>query len=164
MLALLGDSITTDHISPAGDIAIDSPAGKYLIEHGIEKAGLQHLRHAARQSRSHDPGDVRQYPPAQPARPRQRRRRHHAPARRRGDEHLRRLGEVHRRRHAAGRDGGRGIRHRVEPRLGGERHDAARRQGGHRQVVRAHPPQQSGHDGRAAAPVQRGRRCRSRSA
>ena len=38
VLALLGNSITTDHISPAGDIALDSPAGKYLMEHGIEKA------------------------------------------------------------------------------------------------------------------------------
>jgi len=37
VLALLGDSITTDHISPAGDIAYDSPAGLYLREHGIEK-------------------------------------------------------------------------------------------------------------------------------
>ncbi len=36
VLAVLGDSITTDHISPAGSIAKDSPAGKYLIEHGIE--------------------------------------------------------------------------------------------------------------------------------
>jgi aconitate hydratase len=36
-LAVLGDSVTTDHISPAGDIAVDSPAGRYLIEHGIEK-------------------------------------------------------------------------------------------------------------------------------
>jgi aconitate hydratase len=35
-LALLGDSITTDHISPAGSIRADSPAGKYLIEHGVE--------------------------------------------------------------------------------------------------------------------------------
>jgi len=35
MLALLGDSITTDHISPAGSIKKDSPAGKYLIEHGV---------------------------------------------------------------------------------------------------------------------------------
>jgi len=34
-LALLGDSITTDHISPAGSIAINSPAGKYLIEQGV---------------------------------------------------------------------------------------------------------------------------------
>jgi aconitate hydratase len=37
VLALLGDSITTDHISPAGDITVDSPAGKYLIEHGVQK-------------------------------------------------------------------------------------------------------------------------------
>jgi aconitate hydratase len=35
-LALLGDSITTDHISPAGSIKKDSPAGKYLIEHGVQ--------------------------------------------------------------------------------------------------------------------------------
>lgn len=34
-LALLGDSITTDHISPAGSIKKDSPAGKYLLSHGI---------------------------------------------------------------------------------------------------------------------------------
>jgi aconitate hydratase len=37
-LAVLGDSITTDHISPAGDIALKSPAGQYLVERGIEKA------------------------------------------------------------------------------------------------------------------------------
>jgi aconitate hydratase len=36
VLALLGDSITTDHISPAGSIKKDSPAGQYLIEHGVE--------------------------------------------------------------------------------------------------------------------------------
>jgi aconitate hydratase len=36
VLALLGDSITTDHISPAGSIKKDSPAGKYLIAHGVE--------------------------------------------------------------------------------------------------------------------------------
>jgi aconitate hydratase len=38
VLVVLGDTITTDHISPAGDIAENSPAGKYLREHGIEKA------------------------------------------------------------------------------------------------------------------------------
>ncbi|WP_211770523.1 aconitate hydratase AcnA [Kutzneria sp. CA-103260] len=37
VLALLGDSVTTDHISPAGSIKADSPAGKYLTEHGIER-------------------------------------------------------------------------------------------------------------------------------
>ncbi len=36
VLALLGDSVTTDHISPAGAIKADSPAGKYLIEHGVK--------------------------------------------------------------------------------------------------------------------------------
>ena len=35
VLALLGDSITTDHISPAGSIKKDGPAGKYLMEHGV---------------------------------------------------------------------------------------------------------------------------------
>jgi aconitate hydratase len=36
LLALLGDSITTDHISPAGSIKADGPAGRYLIEHGTK--------------------------------------------------------------------------------------------------------------------------------
>jgi aconitate hydratase len=35
VLALLGDSVTTDHISPAGVIPVDSPAGRYLLEHGV---------------------------------------------------------------------------------------------------------------------------------
>lgn len=38
VLAKLGDSVTTDHISPAGSIKPDSPAGKYLAEHGVAKA------------------------------------------------------------------------------------------------------------------------------
>jgi aconitate hydratase A / 2-methylisocitrate dehydratase len=38
VLALLLDSITTDHISPAGSIKVDSPAGKYLIEHKVKPA------------------------------------------------------------------------------------------------------------------------------
>jgi aconitate hydratase len=37
VLALLGDSVTTDHISPAGAIKTDSPAGKYLTEHGVQR-------------------------------------------------------------------------------------------------------------------------------
>jgi aconitate hydratase len=36
VLAVLGDSVTTDHISPAGSIPADSPAGKYLIAHGVQ--------------------------------------------------------------------------------------------------------------------------------
>jgi aconitate hydratase len=37
VLALLGDSVTTDHISPAGSIAQKSPAGKYLMDHGVQQ-------------------------------------------------------------------------------------------------------------------------------
>ncbi|MEO9222168.1 MAG: aconitate hydratase AcnA, partial [Mycobacteriaceae bacterium] len=40
VLALLGDSVTTDHISPAGTIKKDSPAGRYLLEHGVEANGF----------------------------------------------------------------------------------------------------------------------------
>jgi aconitate hydratase len=38
VLAVLGDSVTTDHISPAGSIKKDSPAGRYLMEHGVQPA------------------------------------------------------------------------------------------------------------------------------
>jgi aconitate hydratase len=37
VLAMLGDSVTTDHISPAGDIPLDGPAGRYLVERGVTK-------------------------------------------------------------------------------------------------------------------------------
>jgi aconitate hydratase len=37
VLAMLGDSVTTDHISPAGAIKTDSPAGRYLTEHGVDR-------------------------------------------------------------------------------------------------------------------------------
>ena len=38
VLAYLGDSVTTDHISPAGNIKANGPAGKYLSEHGVKPA------------------------------------------------------------------------------------------------------------------------------
>jgi aconitate hydratase len=38
VLAKLGDSVTTDHISPAGSIPVDSPAGRWLVEHGVKPA------------------------------------------------------------------------------------------------------------------------------
>src|SRR5258708_22280664 len=37
VVVMLGDSVTTDHISPAGAIRPDSPAGTYLIEHGVDR-------------------------------------------------------------------------------------------------------------------------------
>ncbi len=48
-LAVFGDSITTDHISPAGAIKPDSPAGRYLLDHGVSRGRVQQLRRAARQ-------------------------------------------------------------------------------------------------------------------
>jgi aconitate hydratase len=42
-LALLGDSVTTDHISPAGAIKPDSPAGRYLLEHGVSQGDFNSL-------------------------------------------------------------------------------------------------------------------------
>jgi len=38
VLAVLGDSVTTDHISPAGSIKANGPAGKYLADHGVKTA------------------------------------------------------------------------------------------------------------------------------
>jgi aconitate hydratase len=38
VLAVLGDSVTTDHISPAGSIKLSGPAGKYLVDHGVKPA------------------------------------------------------------------------------------------------------------------------------
>jgi aconitate hydratase len=43
VLAKLGDSVTTDHISPAGAIKADSPAGKYLLEQGVQPADFNSL-------------------------------------------------------------------------------------------------------------------------
>lgn len=40
LLLMLGDTVTTDHISPAGAIKIDSPAGRYLAEHGVDVAAF----------------------------------------------------------------------------------------------------------------------------
>ena len=50
ILALFGDKITTDHISPAGSIKLTSPAGKYLSRAPGAPGRLQPVRHAARQS------------------------------------------------------------------------------------------------------------------
>jgi aconitate hydratase len=62
LMALFGDSITTDHISPAGSIKKDSPAGKYLIENGVKPVDFQLLRRAPRQPRSDDARHLCQHP------------------------------------------------------------------------------------------------------
>lgn len=52
ILGLFGDSITTDHISPAGNIDPDSPAGKYLQERGVMQADFNSYAHAVVMMRS----------------------------------------------------------------------------------------------------------------
>ena len=44
VLAVLGDSVTTDHISPAGNIKANGPAGEYLSEHGVKPADFNSAR------------------------------------------------------------------------------------------------------------------------
>ncbi len=160
VLAVLGDSVTTDHISPAGSIKRESPAGAYLIDHGVEAEGLQLLRFATRQSRGDDAGDLRQHPAAQPARTRDRGRSDAVP-RRRGRAEQMSIYDASMRYSGAGRPADRarrqGIRLGLVTRLGGQGNPAARRAGGDRAELRAHPPLQPGRHGRAATPVQ-GRR------
>ena len=66
ILGLFLDSITTDHISPAGSIKAASPAGEYLIEQQGAAGRLQPVRHAPRQPRSHDARHLRQHPHQEP--------------------------------------------------------------------------------------------------
>ena len=151
VLAMLGDSVTTDHISPAGAFRTDSPAGDVPHRARRRAEGLQLLRLAARQPRGDDPRHVRQHPAAQPARARHRRRRHGQG--RRADDDLRRLPPVHRGRHPADRAGRQGVRLGLVPRLGGQGHPAARRARGPGRVLRAHPPVEPDRHGRPAAAV-----------
>ena len=66
VLALLGDSVTTDHISPAGVITSDSPAGRYLIGLGIEPRDFNSFGVETGKSRGHDARDIREYSHQQP--------------------------------------------------------------------------------------------------
>ena len=116
---------------------------------------LQLVRLAPGQPRGDDPGHVREHPPAQPARAGHRGRRDARLHRRGlpGDDRLRGVGALPRAGHAAGRPGRRRVRLGQLARLGGEGHGAARRQGRHRAVVRAHPPLEPDRHGRPAAAV-----------
>ena len=67
VLLKLGDSVTTDHIRPAGAIKKDSPGRQVPRRARRRAAGLQLLRLAPRQPRGDDPRHVRQHPAAQPA-------------------------------------------------------------------------------------------------
>ena len=99
VLAKLGDSVTTDHISPAGAIKATAPAGPVPDRARHRPEGLQLLRVPPRQPRGDDPRHVRQHPAPQPARARHRGRRHQEG--RPGDVDLRRVPGLHRRGHPA---------------------------------------------------------------
>ena len=122
--AVLGDSVTTDHISPAGAIRPTVPAGRVpRSSAGSRRAGLQHLRHAARQPRGDGARHVREPAHQEPARARHRGRRDEGVPRRRARRPSSTRPEAYR---AAGTPllvvAGEGVRDRVEPRLGGQGH------------------------------------------
>ena len=156
VLGLLLDSITTDHISPAGSIKVDRPAGKYLVDHKVRpndfnqygtrrgnhevmmRGTFANIRIKNQMVPGVEGGVTIHYPS------KQRMPIYDAAMRYKADER------------AAGGVRRQGIRHRLVARLGGEGHGAARHARGGRAVVRTHPPLQSGRHGRGAAGI-RGR-------
>ena len=162
--SMLGDSVTTDHISPAGAIRPDSPAGKYLVEHGVERRdfnsyGARRGNHEVMVRGTFANVRLRNQLVAG-----QRGHLDGAPAGRRGDDDLRRSRALPRRRHAADRARGQGVRLGLVARLGGEGAEPARRARRDRRVVRAHPPLEPADDGHPAAAVPRRRDADDRSA
>ena len=153
VLALLGDSVTTDHISPAGSIAKDSPAGKYLMEHGVApedfnsygsrrgndrvmlRGTFANIRIRNQLAPGTEGGWTR-----------------HLPGRR-DDDDLRCGDEVQARAGAADRPGWTGVRDGQQSRLGRQRDVLAGCACGDRRELRANSPQQPGRDGRAALAV-----------
>ena len=129
-LAVLGDSVTTDHISPAGAIPKNGPAAQYLREHGVEQPdwntfGARRGNHEVMMRGTF--GNVRIKNALVPDK--EGNWTVHFPT---GevisiyDAAMRYIAE----RHAAGGAGRQGVRHRLEPRLGRQGHHAARREGG----------------------------------
>ncbi len=161
VLALLGDSVTTDHISPAGSIKRDGPAGDYLQQHGVaprdfNSYGSRRGNHEVMMRGTfanirlrnqlapgteggvtlHLPGGEQMsiYDASMRYRPRER---------------------------AAGGARRQGVRLRAPRATGPPRAPAARRARGDRRELRAHPPLQPGRDGRAAAAVPPGQSAKS---
>ncbi len=161
VMAALGDSVTTDHISPAGNIKAGTPAAQYLTEHGVAQKdfnsyGSRRGNHevmirgtfanirlknelvaAVNDGQIVEGGYTRDF--TQPGGPQsfiydasQNYQAQGTPARR-----LRRQG----------------VRLRLVPRLGGEGHEPPRRQGGHHGELRAHPPLEPHRHGRRPAAV-----------
>ena len=157
VLALLGDSVTTDHISPASSIKPGTPAAQYLDEHGVDRKdynsfGSRRGNHevmirgtfANIRLRNHVAG--------------RRVRRLHARLHsgwRAAGVHLRRGAKLCGTRYSAGGAGRQGVRLRLLARLGGQGHEPAGRSGGDHRVVRTHPPLEPDRHGRHPAAVPR---------
>ena len=157
VLLKLGDSITTDHISPAGSIKADGPAGEYLSGHGVDRQEFNsygsrrgnhevmirgtfaNIRLRNQLAPGTEGGFTRDFTADGGA----------------GDQRVRGLGALHGRRHPAGHLDREGVRIRLLAGLGRERHRAARGEGGDRGILRADPPLQPDRHGRAAAAVPR---------
>ena len=156
VIAVLGDSVTTDHISPAGSIKKDSPAGTLPVGAGGRAGRLQLLRLPARQSRGAGARHLRQHPDPEPAGAEHRGRSHHLSPDRRGDADLRCGDALPGRRHPAAGARGQGVRLGLESRLGGQGPGTAGDPRGHRRELRANPPLEPGGDGHPAAAVRAG--------
>ena len=115
--------------------------------------GLQLLRLPPRQPRGDGARHLRERAPEEPARARLRGHLDGPPARRRGDDDLRGLAALPRRRNADDRDRRQGVRLRLLARLGREGPEPARREGGDRGELRADPPLEPADDGHRPAPV-----------
>ena len=157
VLLKLGDSVTTDHISPAGAIKKDSPAGKYLAEHGVEQRDFNSYGSRRGNHEVMIRGTFANIRLRNQLAPGHRGRLHPRPRRfgRRHDR-VRGVGEVRRGGHPAGRAVRQGVRLRFVARLGREGHGAAGREGRDRGVLRADPPVQPDRHGCPPAPVPRG--------
>ena len=150
---MLGDSITTDHISPAGNIPAASPAGKWLIAHGVEKKdfnsyGARRGNHEVmmrgtfaniRLRNEMVPGTEGGWTTTEPG---------GAP-----ESIYDAAMEYQRQGHSARHRRRQGVRHWFIARLGGEGNGAARRSRRDRRVVRADPSLEPRRHGRAAARV-----------
>ena len=114
VLAVLGDSVTTDHISPAGSIKRDGPAGKYLIEHGVEPKDFNSYGSRRGNHEVMMRGTFANIRLRNQLAPGHRRRRHAPPPRRRGgDADLRRRDALPGAGHAARRPRRQGVRLRA---------------------------------------------------
>ncbi len=164
MLAMLGDSVTTDHISPAGAIPADSPAAQYLREQGVTQEdfnsyGSRRGNHQVMMRGTF--GNIRI-------------RNEMTPTLEGGYTRLNGQSqpmfiydaamEYQSRgiRHRGGRRTG--VRHRLQSRLGSQGHAVAGREGGHRRKLRTHPPLQPRRHGRSPTAIHAGRNAQDAGA